>query len=275
MPESELNATAQQRLLGLAQNLADSQWPSKMNPHPKLALVTSWDDGHPLDLRIAEMLARHGLSGTFYVPARSHLPLLHRAEIRQLSKEFELGAHGMESLELTKVSNRVAYAELADSRKWVEDVTGKPCGTFCFPRGHFFRRHLWLASLAGYTGVRTVELMSLEWPARISGLDIIPTTVQVFARSPAAYFRNFAKRLSVRNACTYLRHARSANWVSAANSVLASAAHSGGVFHLWGHSWEIEETRQWNALEEILACMATYKKDAVCMTAGDLCDYGR
>src|SRR5688500_11915407 len=37
----------------------------------KAAIVTtSWDDGHPLDIRLAEMLARHGVAGTFYVPLR-------------------------------------------------------------------------------------------------------------------------------------------------------------------------------------------------------------
>jgi len=247
----------------------------EMNQDPTLALVTSWDDGHPLDLRIAEMLSRYGLRGTFYVPARSERPLLEHKEIRRLSEAFDIGAHGIESCELTKVSDEVADNEIARSKKWAEDITGQSCTTFCFPRGRFFRRHLHLVRKAGYAGVRTVELMSLEWPARVSGLGVIPTTIQVFSRSRAAYFRNFAKRLTFRNACTYLTHARSANWVAAAASTLAFAARTGGVFHLWGHSWEIEESGQWNALEEILACMAAHKTHAVCMTAAELCNYGR
>jgi hypothetical protein len=31
-------------------------------------ITTSWDDGHPSDLRVAELLIKHGLRGTFYVP---------------------------------------------------------------------------------------------------------------------------------------------------------------------------------------------------------------
>ena len=242
---------------------------------PKLVLVTSWDDGHPLDLRIAELLSKHGLAGTFYVPARSARPLLHSRDIRRLSETFEIGAHGMESCELTKVTSRTAYSEIFESKQWAEDITGKPCRTFCFPKGRFARRHLRIAKQAGYAGVRTVELMSLGWPARVAGLDVIPTTVQAFARSPWGYFRNFAKRLNFANACRYVRYARSADWVSAATAVLASAAKSGGVFHLWGHSWEIEEAGQWSALEEILAGMAAYRKDASCLTNAELCDYGK
>ena len=28
-------------------------------------ITTSWDDGHPLDFRVAELLAKYGLPGTF------------------------------------------------------------------------------------------------------------------------------------------------------------------------------------------------------------------
>jgi hypothetical protein len=29
----------------------------------------------------------------------------------------------------------------------------------------------------------------------------------------------------------------------------------GGVFHLWGHSWEVGEADQWTRLEEVLQAM--------------------
>jgi SAM-dependent methyltransferase len=32
-------------------------------------ITTSWDDGHPTDLRVAALLAKYGIAGTFYVPA--------------------------------------------------------------------------------------------------------------------------------------------------------------------------------------------------------------
>ena len=40
-----------------------------MNPHA--FMTTSWDDGHPLDYRIAEMLQEYGLRGTFYIPKQA------------------------------------------------------------------------------------------------------------------------------------------------------------------------------------------------------------
>lgn len=35
---------------------------------PATYITTSWDDGHPLDLRVAELLSEYHLQGTFYVP---------------------------------------------------------------------------------------------------------------------------------------------------------------------------------------------------------------
>ena len=36
-----------------------------------MIVTTSWGDGNPLDIRLAEILASHGLRGTFYVPLRN------------------------------------------------------------------------------------------------------------------------------------------------------------------------------------------------------------
>ena len=38
---------------------------------PATYITTSWDDGHPLDFRIAELLSEYRLRGTFYVPMES------------------------------------------------------------------------------------------------------------------------------------------------------------------------------------------------------------
>ena len=31
-------------------------------------ITTSWDDGHPLDFKLAELLNKYNLKGTFYIP---------------------------------------------------------------------------------------------------------------------------------------------------------------------------------------------------------------
>lgn len=56
-----------------------------------LLFTTSWDDGHPLDLRLAELLVTYGFRGTFYVPCRNWQgePVLSGRELRDLGRGFE------------------------------------------------------------------------------------------------------------------------------------------------------------------------------------------
>jgi peptidoglycan/xylan/chitin deacetylase (PgdA/CDA1 family) len=126
--------------------------------------TTSWDDGHPLDLRTAELLARYGLTGTFYVPMESEKETMAPTTIRQISSLFEVGAHTLYHVDLSTVSDRRAREEIMGSKAWIEDITGKRCAMFCFPKGHFRRRHLQFVKEAGYTGARTVELLSIGFP---------------------------------------------------------------------------------------------------------------
>ena len=71
-------------------------------------VTTSWDDGHPLDLRVAELLAKSGLTGTFYVPRSSQKPVMNRSQIRELSNSFEIGAHTLEHVMIDRLSDREA-----------------------------------------------------------------------------------------------------------------------------------------------------------------------
>jgi len=43
---------------------------------------------------------------------------------------------------------------------------------------------------------------------------------------------------------------------------------SGGIFHLWGHSWEIEKYGLWNELEKVLQMLA-FKKDIAYLNNSD------
>jgi hypothetical protein len=43
-----------------------------------------------------------------------------------------------------------------------------------------------------------------------------------------------------------------------------------GVFHLWGHSWEIEQQNQWRKLEELLAVIAGHRENLRFVPNGEL-----
>jgi peptidoglycan-N-acetylglucosamine deacetylase len=235
------------------------------------AITTSWDDGHPLDLRVAELLARYGLPGTFYVPLSNSRPTLSPAEIRGLSQQFEIGAHTVNHIRLKGLKDSLAEREVVDSKKQLEDILGKPCSMFCFPAGSYSKFHFRMLRDAGFVGARTVELLSLERPRIANGIAAVPTTIQAYPHRTGSYLRNAAKRVSVDAVWNLIRGSSAKGWSAFANVLLERAAVIGGVFHLWGHSWEIEEEGQWQVLGETLAAISEYRKYASLLTNMELC----
>jgi hypothetical protein len=238
---------------------------------PPTYITTSWDDGHPLDFRIAELLARHQLQGTFYVPRVAKAGTMTAAQIRELSSSFEVGAHTLNHTILTRATEQQARQEIRASKFWLEDLTGRPCPMFCPPKGKYFGRHLAMIREARYVGVRTVELLSLDFPRPAAGLLLMPTTLQAHPHRLSAFARNLAHRAAFRNLWLYIVCGRSTDWPKLARSLLARAIQGGGVFHLWGHSWELEKASQWQRLEEILKLLSQFINRAPALTNFQVC----
>ncbi len=236
-----------------------------------MIITTSWDDGHPLDFRVAELLANHGLRGTFYVPFENSRPTLSPGQIRELARTFEIGAHTVHHCVLTTVAKDKARAEITQSKARLEEITGMPCTVFCFPKGRYSNAHVAMVGEAGFSGARTVELMSFAQPHVKRGVALIPTTVQACPNPLSAYLRNAVKRFRTKSLLRLLMNNHGSDWAATAISLLEHCRQVGGVFHLWGHSWEIEETRQWDALGRVLAAMAEVSRPGECVTNSELC----
>ncbi len=68
-------------------------------------VTMSWDDGHPLDCKLADLLHRYGIRATFYIPRRSQLATLDERQVASLSEHFEIGGHTLDHLALTTLSS--------------------------------------------------------------------------------------------------------------------------------------------------------------------------
>jgi peptidoglycan/xylan/chitin deacetylase (PgdA/CDA1 family) len=234
-------------------------------------ITTSWDDGHPLDLRVAELLAKYGVHGTFYVPSTAENRTMTPAQIRELSCAFEIGAHTLHHAVLTGATKNEAWQEIAGSKSWLENNTGLSCLMFCPPKGKYSSCHLVMIRKAGYLGLRSVELGSLDFPRQKAGLMLMPTTIQAFPHSFFAFVRNAVKRAAFDNLWRFIAHGRSSEWPDLARSLLRHAVECGGVFHLWGHSWELQNAGQWQRLEEVLRFMSEFDRQALLATNGQIC----
>jgi peptidoglycan-N-acetylglucosamine deacetylase len=235
-----------------------------------LRITTSWDDGHPLDLRVAGLLAKYNLRGTFYVPLENSRPTMTPGQVRELSATFEIGAHTVHHQVLTRLDDAHAWSEISQSKARLEDMIGKACNVFCFPSGKFRPAHAEFVAKAGFLGARTVELLSFALPIAENGTVLMPTTIQAHPHSAMTYIRNGAKRFRL-PAFENLLNGYSSHWERFAITLLQRAYEQAGIFHLWGHSWEIEERQQWAALEHLFQAIAQMNLPMVPVTNSELC----
>lgn len=228
---------------------------------PLLRIVTtSWDDGDPRDFRVAELLHARNLPATFYVPITGHHAghALGRSELRTLDGEgFEIGGHGFSHRILPQCSRTVVIREVEVCKHNLEDILGKEVRMFAYPRGRHSSVAVRSVKRAGYAGARTTEMFSL-------GLHFdpyrMPTTIHVFPHSKSEYIRNMARAVDLGRAWRYLPQLwQVESWVELAKILFDSILEDSGVFHLYGHSWEIDELGLWKDLEEVLDYVSNRK----------------
>jgi peptidoglycan/xylan/chitin deacetylase (PgdA/CDA1 family) len=220
------------------------------------AFTTSWDDGHPLDLRLANLLARYRFKGTFYVPTvRSEWPLMPKGDVRELdAMGMEIGSHTVNHAILPELSENDARSELSESRRTLEDLLGKRVAAFCFPKGRFNGRTCALVREAGYAIGRTTVGFRTD---RDFDPSRMPVSAQLVPHRPAIHLRHALKEANVRGLLNWFGACRlESDLLCLCERMMRQASRCGGVFHLWGHSWEVEQLGLWSELEQILKMAA-------------------
>ncbi|MFZ0832470.1 MAG: polysaccharide deacetylase family protein [Mycobacterium sp.] len=212
----------------------------------RVFVTTSWDDGHVCDRELAKLLEQHGLPGTFYI-AQGNVELPHHErlcdrEIADLACRFEIGGHTLTHRRLTSLPDDVARREIVDGKDVLEQVIGAPLHSFCYPGGQYRPRHTAMVRDAGFATARTVRRGVTDFSPRYES----HTTVHAYRHlvdGPAAI--RLARGNFRRAAGVYC------NWDVLATTMFDRVLHTGGVFHLWGHSWEIERNRDWGRLKRV------------------------
>jgi peptidoglycan/xylan/chitin deacetylase (PgdA/CDA1 family) len=132
----------------------------------------------------------------------------------------------------------------------LEDILGKRVRMFCYPKGRFNAKVIAEVKRAGYEGARTTRMLrqSLDFePFRM------PTSLLAYPNRGRLYTKNLVKARNIRGLFDYLtRFFRLDSWVSMAKILFDRVLKEGGVWHLFGHSWEIEEMGLWDELKEVL-----------------------
>ena len=221
-----------------------------------MLFTTSWDDGHPLDERLAELLARHGFQATFYVPLRNRegLPVMDAAALRRLDAGFEIGSHTQDH----SYANRLPAAEWAQQvmsgKAGLEQLLGHGVAGFCYPGGKLKASSRAAVQAAGFAYARTIVNLQTA-----TGSDpfTLPTTLQMYPHRRAVLLRNWLRggAWQVRAPAAW-QALRAPGHAAQLLALLAQTLAHDGVFHLWGHSWELEQHGLWPALDSFLATAA-------------------
>mgnify|MGYP005843095321 CR=1 FL=1 len=154
-----------ERLAGegwVVEGFAGLEWRLSAGPWPERYLVMTFDDGHRSFLRAAEELNRRGMQASFFLTRQAceaRPDFLKTPDIRALADLAEIGAHGLSHQPLTWLDREAAQRELSESRRWLEDLIGRPVRHMTAPGGYWNRRCQHLAREVGYTLVGT----SVQW----------------------------------------------------------------------------------------------------------------
>jgi peptidoglycan/xylan/chitin deacetylase (PgdA/CDA1 family) len=139
----------------------------------KKTVVITFDDGLADFYELAlPALVDHGMTATHYITCGSpggtasflsaigegHRKLMGWGEIRACAEQgLEIGAHTVKHAAVDLMPKQAARAEIADSRKTIEDAIGIPVTTFAYPFGYANRIVRDLVADAGYASACAVN----------------------------------------------------------------------------------------------------------------------
>jgi peptidoglycan/xylan/chitin deacetylase (PgdA/CDA1 family) len=211
----------------------------------KKIVTTSWDDGHKLDLKLARLLQKYNIPATFYVsPASmefSKEDLLSEQEIRSLSESFEIGGHTLHHPNLAQIPLDVAIDNIKAGKDMLESIVGEKLLSFAYPYGAYTEQVQKAVLDLGFKVARTTKRFSITSSREFNAL---PTTVHVYTHVSDVL---------------QLPKYRTLQWQKLARYFFDQVMEKGGVFHLWGHSWEVDKYNQWRNLEAVFEYIANPK----------------
>ena len=153
--------------------------------------------------------------------------------------------------DLRAIDDETLRWELVESKRRLEDLTQGPIPSFCYPFGYFDDRACSAVEAAGYDLGRTTMGFRTD-----VGSDVYrtPTTIQVYPHGARVHLTHSLKEGNVKGLAMWLSAFRGrSDLVALARTAIARVIADGGVLHLWGHSWEIEEFDLWDTLDAVLA----------------------
>lgn len=130
---------------------------------PYRYVVLTVDDGYGSAMRLADLLGKYGCQASFFFTRERSVNkpgFIREKDIRELRRRgFSVGTHGTKHHGLTFLPKEHCIAELAESKRWLEDVISEEVRYMAAPSGFINPRVMKSAFECGYALVGTCN----EW----------------------------------------------------------------------------------------------------------------
>lgn len=198
-------------------------------------LITSWDDATIADMQMAELMQKYQIETTFYWPTyikeyKNYAVTsswLSPIQCKELAKTFKIGSYSVSKKSFKKLNLAQVTTEIHESKKYLEDLTGKEITDFAYPKNSQSNLVRALLQGAGYKTARTNAIGNIK--ACVDLYNIQPS-VQVGI-----------DRVEYRNV----------SWEIYSDQLL-SKCNENSVFHIFGSSYDIESYNDWDNLETLI-----------------------
>lgn len=192
------------------------------------------------------LLDRFGLVGTFYINSKTDNVgrTLIQKRIREMVFEVansghEVGSHTVNHVILTKCKD--PREEIERSKFELENLTGRKVTSFCYPNGAYDDGIKNIVRETGYLSARTCKYMGTGLPKDPYEFGI---TLHASNGSPRTTLKILLQSgIPFRSLW---------DWEIRAKLLFDLVLEKGGIWHLWGHSWEIELHKDWGKLTRVL-----------------------
>lgn len=221
-------------------------------------ITTSWDDGHKESKIMAELLYKYNLQGTFYVPSNALVgkkveimspdeKFLSKKELQVISKDFEVGAHGVTHRFLNDVSKEEAKKEIEWSKKTLENMIEKEIHGFAYPGGKFNEKIIELVKNANYSYARTVGGGKLDFSERFK----VPTTLFCY--------NNLIRRIKFSFLAPFSEvFAFGGDWIKSVLKAFENLKQSGGVLHIAEHPKSLRNSKFRENIEKVFSQISNH-----------------
>lgn len=192
-------------------------------------IVQCWDDGVRDDIRLTEILRRHGAKASFNLNWASHaeprgswkhkdheVTRIAAAELREVYQGFLVANHSLSHPHLEQIAPDAAQREIRENRDALEQHFGYAVTGFAYPFGSYNQTVMDLVRDSGHVYARTCENVATVFP---------PADAMALATNCHFSAPDFWDRFSA----------------------------AGEVFYFWGHSYEITTEDEWAAFEAKIA----------------------